>query len=207
MFWTFDLREQVCIFGMKVEIYAMAPFSSVLVLFDFLLVFALLCPLSGITFIDTSLQNLQIFICLHHIEIWLGNLSNYFQRCTLVTRTWPWMMVNEHRLQLSQQHGFTKEAMRKNSFKYDPLCPTIQSIHLYYQKIHEASFPPNHCCLCKLHVWKIMILYESTNMQPFHVLFYSWIEPPLFTICSTKTKPKIEPFGRLYVRRRWTTAT
>ena len=42
-----------------------------------------------------------------------------------------WMMVNEHRLQLSQQHGFTKEAMRKNSFKYDPLCPTIQSIHLY----------------------------------------------------------------------------
>ena len=50
-----------------------------------------------------------------------------FPRCTLVTRTWPWMMVNEHRLQLSQQHGFTKEAMRKNSFKYDPLCPTIQS--------------------------------------------------------------------------------
>ena len=203
MFWTFDLREQVCIFGMKVEIYAMAPFSSVLVLFDFLLVFALLCPLSGITFIDTSLQNLQIFICLHHIEIWLGNLSNYFQRCTLVTRTWPWMMVNEHRLQLSQQHGFTKEAMRKNSFKYDPLCPTIQSIHLYYQKFHEASFPPNHCCLCKLHVWKIKILYESTNMQPFHVLFVNRTT----TICSTKTKPKIEPFGRLYVRRRWTTAT
>ena len=113
MFWTFDLREQVCIFGMNVEIYAMALFSLVLVLFDFSLVFALVCPLSGITFIDTSLQNLQIFICLHHIEIWLGDLSNDFQRCTLVTRTWPWMMVNEHRLQLSQQHGFTKEAMRK----------------------------------------------------------------------------------------------
>ena len=100
------------------------------------------------------------------------------------------MMVNEHRLQLSQQHGFTKEAMRKNSFKYDPLCPTIQSIPLYYQKFHEASFPPNHCCLCKLHVWKIKILYESTNMQPFHVLFVNRTT----TICSTETKPKIEPF-------------
>ena len=101
------------------------------------------------------------------------------------------MMVNEHRLQLSQQHGFTKEAMRKNSFKYDPLCPTIQSIHLYYQKFHEAPFPPNHCCLCKLHVWKIKMLFESTNMQPFHVLFVNRTT----TICSTKTKPKIEPFG------------
>ena len=129
MFWTFDLREQVCIFGMKVEIYAMAPFSSVLVLFDFLLVFALLCPLSGITFIDTSLQNLQIFICLHHVEIWLGNLSNYFQRCTLVTRTWPWMMVNEHRLQLSQQHGFTKEAMRKNHSSMI-LCVPLYNLYL-----------------------------------------------------------------------------
>ena len=64
-----------------------------------------------------------------------------------------------------------KGSYEKNTFKYDPLCPTIQSIHLYYQKFHEASFPPNHCRLCKLHVWKIMILYESTNMQPFHVLF------------------------------------
>ena len=87
MFWTFDLLEQVCIFGMNVEIFAMATFSLVLVLFDLSLVFALL--LSGITFIDTSLQNLQVFICLHHIEILLGNRSNHFQRCTLVTRTWP----------------------------------------------------------------------------------------------------------------------
>ena len=109
--------------------------SLVLVLFDFSLVFALLCPLSGITFIDTSLQNLQICLCLHHIQSLLGNLSNYFQRCTLVTRTWPWMMVNEHRLRLSQQR------YEKTSFKYDPLYPTIQSIHLYFQQFHEASFP------------------------------------------------------------------
>ena len=96
-----------------------------------------------------------------------------------------------------------KGSYEKKSFKYDPLCPTIQSIPLYYQKFHEASFPPNHCCLCKLHVWKIKILYESTNMQPFRILFVNRTT----TICSTKTKPKIEHFGRLYVRRRWTTAT
>ena len=62
---------------MNVEIYAMAPFSLVLILFDFSLVFALLCPLSGITFIDTSLQNSQIFICLHHIEILVESFKSF----------------------------------------------------------------------------------------------------------------------------------
>ena len=84
MFWTFDLRQQVCIFGMHVEIYAMARFSLVLVLFDLSVVVALLCPLSGITFIDTSLQNLQIFICLHHIEIWLVGIFQIISKDALL---------------------------------------------------------------------------------------------------------------------------
>ena len=50
-----------------------------------------------------------------------------------------------------------------------------------------------------------MILYESTNMQPFHVFIRE--SNHHYSLLFNENQAQNRAFGRLYVRRRWTTAT